>query len=43
MLDTEQGPLEYNTDLFATPTRMLGHFQTLLEGIAANPGHVNTS
>ena len=31
--------LEYNTDLFdaATITRMLGHFQTLLEGIATNP------
>jgi len=31
--------LEYNTDLFdaATITRMLGHFQTLLEGIAADP------
>ena len=30
---------EYNTDLFddATITRMLGHFQTLLEGIVANP------
>jgi len=29
--------LEYNTDLFdtGTITRMLGHFQTLLEGIAA--------
>jgi amino acid adenylation domain-containing protein len=40
--DTEQGltgSLEYNTDLFdeATITRMLGHFQTLLEGIVANP------
>ena len=33
------GPLIYNTDLFerATIVRMLGHFQTLLEGIAANP------
>jgi len=31
--------LEYSTDLFeaATVDRMLGHFQTLLEGIAANP------
>ena len=31
--------LEYNTDLFdsMTITRMLGHFQVLLEGIAANP------
>ena len=30
---------EYNTDLFdaATITRMLGHFQTLLEGIVAHP------
>ncbi|MEP0858563.1 amino acid adenylation domain-containing protein [Trichocoleus sp. DQ-U1] len=40
--DTEEGltgSLEYNTDLFdeATITRMLGHFQTLLEGIVANP------
>ncbi|MBR8838800.1 MAG: amino acid adenylation domain-containing protein [Stigonema ocellatum SAG 48.90 = DSM 106950] len=33
------GSLEYNSDLFeeATITRMLGHFQTLLEGIVANP------
>jgi amino acid adenylation domain-containing protein len=33
------GPLVYNTDLFerATIGRMLGHYQTLLEGIAANP------
>jgi amino acid adenylation domain-containing protein len=42
MIDTEQGlsgTLEYNTDLFNadTITRMLGHFQTLLEGIVANP------
>ncbi|MBI2998772.1 MAG: non-ribosomal peptide synthetase, partial [Deltaproteobacteria bacterium] len=31
--------LEYNTDLFdeATISRMLGHFQTLLQSIAANP------
>ena len=31
--------LEYNTDLFkaATITRMLGHFQTSLEGIVADP------
>lgn len=30
---------EYNTDLFdpATITRMLGHYQTLLEGMVANP------
>lgn len=33
------GPLIYNTDLFERETilRLLGHFQTLLEGIAANP------
>jgi amino acid adenylation domain-containing protein len=33
-----EGLLEYNTDLFdaATITRMLGHFQTLLEGIVTN-------
>ncbi len=40
--NTEQGlkgSLEYNTDLFdsATITRMLANFQTLLEGIVANP------
>jgi amino acid adenylation domain-containing protein len=40
--DGEQGltaSWEYNIDLFdaATITRMLGHFQTLLEGIVANP------
>ena len=40
--DTEQGLLatvEYNTDLFdpATITRLLSHFQTLLEGIIADP------
>jgi amino acid adenylation domain-containing protein len=31
--------LRYNTDLFeaATIERMLGHFQTLLEGVVANP------
>ncbi len=31
--------LEYNSDLFhaATIARMMGHFQTLLEGIVANP------
>jgi amino acid adenylation domain-containing protein len=39
---TEQGLttwLEYNTDLFeaATITRMLGHWQNLLENIVANP------
>jgi amino acid adenylation domain-containing protein len=42
MEDSEQGlvgSLEYNTDLFDTATisRMLEHFQTLLEGIVANP------
>ena len=42
MRATEQGLmgfLEYNTDLFnaATISRMLDHFQTLLEGIVANP------
>jgi amino acid adenylation domain-containing protein/non-ribosomal peptide synthase protein (TIGR01720 family) len=33
------GALEYNTDLFdaAAIGRMLGHFQTLLEGIVADP------
>ncbi len=33
------GSLEYNTDLFdaATITRMLGHFQTLLECVTADP------
>ncbi|HSH02516.1 MAG TPA: amino acid adenylation domain-containing protein, partial [Anaerolineae bacterium] len=33
------GSLEYNTDLFTTATmeRMIGHFQTLLAAIAANP------
>jgi amino acid adenylation domain-containing protein/non-ribosomal peptide synthase protein (TIGR01720 family) len=31
--------VEYNTDIFDHPTitRMLGHFQTLLEGVIANP------
>src|SRR5438105_7136794 len=42
MTDTAQGltgELQYNTKLFeaATITRMLGHFQTMLEGIVANP------
>jgi amino acid adenylation domain-containing protein/non-ribosomal peptide synthase protein (TIGR01720 family) len=42
MAETEHGltgEWEYNTDLFdaATITRMLGHFQTLLEAIVANP------
>jgi amino acid adenylation domain-containing protein len=34
-----RGVLEYNSDLFDSPTitRMLGHFQTLLAGIVANP------
>ena len=37
--DGLQAWLEYNTDLFeaTTMTRMLVHFQTLLEGIIANP------
>ncbi len=36
---TLSGRLLYNTDLFnaATIERMVGHFQTLLNGIAANP------
>jgi len=42
LLETPQGlkgALEYATDLFeaATITRLIGHFQTLLEGIAARP------
>jgi amino acid adenylation domain-containing protein len=42
MEDFEQGLVatcEYNTDLFNTDTitRMLGHFQTLLESIVSNP------
>ncbi|MDZ8221786.1 amino acid adenylation domain-containing protein [Nostoc sp. ChiVER01] len=42
MRDTGKGlraSFEYNTDLFdeATIARMLGHFQTILEGILANP------
>ncbi|EGK86184.1 amino acid adenylation domain protein [Microcoleus vaginatus FGP-2] len=42
IMETAQGlraSLEYNTDLFnaATITRMLGNFQTLLEGMVANP------
>jgi len=34
-----KGGIEYNTDLFeaTTITRMLGHFQTLLESIVTNP------
>jgi len=37
--DGLSGALEYNTDLFdaATIQRMVGHFQTLLEGIVADP------
>ena len=37
--DSLRGWFEYNTDLFtaATIKRMAGHFQTLLEGIVANP------
>src|SRR5947209_8073863 len=42
MTDTAQGlsgELQYNTKLFeaATIARMVGHFQTMLEGIVANP------
>lgn len=42
LVNTEQrliGFFEYNTDLFdaTTITRMSGHFQTLLIGVAANP------
>ncbi|MBO3458249.1 amino acid adenylation domain-containing protein [Aetokthonos hydrillicola Thurmond2011] len=38
-LDTLKGEMVYSTDLFddATITRMLGHFQTLLESVVANP------
>jgi non-ribosomal peptide synthetase component F len=34
------GFVEYNTDLFdeSTIARLLGNFQTLLEGVAENPG-----
>jgi amino acid adenylation domain-containing protein len=44
IVDTEQGLIAtgaYNTDLFdpTTMTRMLGHFQTLLEAIVKNPDH----
>jgi amino acid adenylation domain-containing protein len=37
--DEVTGWLEYNTDLFDASTikRLIGHFHTLLEGIAANP------
>jgi amino acid adenylation domain-containing protein/non-ribosomal peptide synthase protein (TIGR01720 family) len=36
------GAIEYNTDLFdgATITRMMSHFQVLLEGIVADPDQV---
>jgi amino acid adenylation domain-containing protein len=42
MTETEQGligELEYNADLFdeVAVVRMLGHWQTLLEGVVANP------
>ncbi|MEG4045367.1 amino acid adenylation domain-containing protein [Microcoleus sp. Pol17_C1] len=45
ILDVEERPegiigrIEYNTDLFeaSTISRTIGHFQTLLEGIVANP------
>jgi hypothetical protein len=38
--DRLSGFLAYNTDLFeeATVRRMLGHFETLLEGVNADPG-----
>lgn len=38
-LDSLKGQMVYSTDLFddTTITRMLGHFQTLLESIVANP------
>jgi amino acid adenylation domain-containing protein len=37
--DGIEGGIEYNTDLFdaATIKRLIGHFQTLLTGIVANP------
>ena len=36
------GALRYDTDLFDAPTiaRMLGHFQTLLESVSANPDQI---
>ncbi|NEU77743.1 non-ribosomal peptide synthetase [Nostoc sp. UIC 10630] len=42
MIDSEEGltgTLEYNTDLFNADTiaRMVGHFQTLLEGVVSDP------
>ncbi|MEH2296963.1 non-ribosomal peptide synthetase [Nostoc sp.] len=38
-LDSLKGQMVYSTDLFdhTTITRMLGHFQTLLESVVANP------
>ena len=43
--DGLKGALEYNTDLFdaATVRRMAGHFQTLLEGIVADPAQTITT
>ncbi|MBV9124651.1 MAG: amino acid adenylation domain-containing protein, partial [Planctomycetes bacterium] len=43
LAETQQGlqaAVEYNTDLFdaGTITRLLGHFQKLLEGLAGDPG-----
>jgi amino acid adenylation domain-containing protein/non-ribosomal peptide synthase protein (TIGR01720 family) len=43
LLESPEGlvvEIEYSTDLFdaTTVSRMAGHFQTLLEGIVANPG-----
>lgn len=39
--DSITGYVEYSTDLFdhSTIDRMIGHFQTLLEGVVANPDH----
>ena len=39
-MDGLKAEIEYNPDLFesATINRILGHFQTLLEGIVSNPG-----
>ncbi|QTA91520.1 non-ribosomal peptide synthetase [Desulfonema magnum] len=44
MMKTDTGmaaTLEYSTDLFdrSTISRMIGHFQTLLEGVAEEPDH----
>lgn len=38
--DSLRGTIEYNTDLFdeGTISRMIGHFQTLLESIVTEPG-----